>query len=86
LNQLVRRSPAAFPSGTRPDAIPPTTVPSANGVSTEENVKRPPISRSSVRVALWLLSAYAVPRPMIPTAATNSGTTSVEAIDPNAVG
>ncbi len=56
-HQLVSRSPAAFPTGTRPDAIPPATVPSANGVSTDENANRPPISRSSPRVALWLFSA-----------------------------
>ena len=31
-------------------------------------------------------SAYAVPRKTMPTAARNSGTASVEAIDPNAIG
>ena len=39
LSQLVTGSPAAFPSGTRPDAIAPTTVPMKNGVSNEETPK-----------------------------------------------
>jgi hypothetical protein len=36
LSQLVTRLPAALPTGTRPEAIPPTAIPSASGASTDE--------------------------------------------------
>src|SRR5262249_55185689 len=85
-SQLVTRSPAAFPTGTRPVAIPPITVPSANGVSIDDRPNAAPIRARSRRVALWLLRAYAVPRTMIPMLAANSGTTRVDATEPNAVG
>ena len=42
LSQLDQMSPAAFPTGTLPDAIPPIAAPSANGVSTEESANTPP--------------------------------------------
>jgi hypothetical protein len=75
-----------LPTGTRPDAIAPTHVPSANGVSTDDAPKITPSRRSSRRPVADPRSAYAVPRRMIPTAAMNSGTYSVDAIDPNARG
>ena len=39
LSQLVTRSPSALPTGTRPEAMPPITAPSANGVRIEEAAK-----------------------------------------------
>jgi cobalamin biosynthesis Mg chelatase CobN len=39
-SQLMMGSPAALPTGTRPDAIPPTTVPSAKGVRIDDSAKR----------------------------------------------
>ena len=47
LSQLDQRSPAALPTGTRPDAIPPIAAPSANGVSSEETANTPPTRSSS---------------------------------------
>ena len=35
-SQLVTASPAAFPTGTRPEATAPTTVPMKKGVRTDE--------------------------------------------------
>ena len=76
-----------MPTGTRPEAIAPIAVPSANGVSTEDAPKTNPIAPSVSRSGgAPLRSAYAVPRRMIPTAARNSGTASVDAIDPKATG
>ena len=46
-SQLENRSPAALPTGTRREAIAPTTVPSANGVSIEESAKTVSIARRS---------------------------------------
>ena len=40
LSQLVTASPAALPTGTRPEAIAPTTVPMKNGVSSDERPNR----------------------------------------------
>jgi len=85
-NQLENRSPAALPTGTRPEAIPPTAAPRANGVTIEEIADAPSIARSSRRVWAPVRSAYAAPRTTIPIAASSSGTESVEAIEPNAVG
>src|SRR3954464_15160091 len=45
LSELVTRSPAALPTGTRPAATAPTTVPRKNGVSTDDS----PNSRSASR-------------------------------------
>ena len=50
-------SPAALPSGTRPDAMPPIAAPSANGVSTEDAPNRAPRTRSSRGVETALRSA-----------------------------
>ena len=41
LSQLVTASPAALPTGTRPEAIAPTTVPMKNGVSSEKTPEEP---------------------------------------------
>jgi hypothetical protein len=46
-SQEVRRLPAAFPTGTRPVAIAPVTVPRANGVATEESANRFSAARDS---------------------------------------
>src|SRR3984957_12912487 len=51
--------PAAFPTGTRPTAIAPTAVPSANGVSTEETANRFSAARDESATPR---SAYAAPR------------------------
>src|SRR3954451_14858584 len=86
-SQLVMRSPAALPTGTRPPAIPPIAAPNANGVSTDDTPKMKPTTPSVSRSGgAPLRSAYAEPRMMIPTAAMNSGTARVEAIEPKAVG
>ena len=42
LNQLVHRSPAALPGGTRPEAIPPSAAPRKKGVSTDASAKVAP--------------------------------------------
>ena len=42
LAQLVQMSPAALPSGTRPEAIPPRAAPRKKGVSTEAMAKVAP--------------------------------------------
>ena len=47
-SQLVTGSPVALPTGTRPDATAPTTVPMKNGVSSDES----PNSRSASSAAL----------------------------------
>lgn len=44
-HQLVTMSPAAMPSGMRPEAIPPATVPRKNGVRTEDAANAVPNSR-----------------------------------------
>ena len=86
LAQLVSSSPAALPTGTRPDAMPPTTVPRKNGTSSDDSAKMPPSERCSNMLAASPRRAKAVPRRMIPTAARKSGTASVEAIEPKASG
>src|SRR5690348_6160426 len=80
--------PRALPTGTRPVAIAPITVASANGVSTEDSANSRSTSRTprSSPEPNWLRSAYAVPRKMIPIAAISSGTASVDTIEPNAPG
>jgi hypothetical protein len=86
LTQLSIRSPRALPTGTRPDAIPPTAAPSANGVRTDEIAETASTRRCSRALAVPDRSAYAVPRRMMPTPAISSGTDSVDAIEPNATG
>ena len=83
-SQLETGSPVAFPTGTRPDATAPTTVPMKNGVSSDESPK----SRSarcrpaSRRAVLW--KAKPEPRSTMPSAARLSGMKSVEKIAANA--
>jgi hypothetical protein len=52
LSQLVTRSPRAFPTGTRPEAIAPTTAPSAKGVRIEESEKTASTVRRSISLAV----------------------------------
>ncbi len=62
-------------------------APSANGVRTDDAPKTKPVTPSVSRSAgAPLRSAYAVPRMMIPTAAMNRATASVDMIEPNATG
>ena len=75
--------PTAFPTGTRPIAIAPTAVPSANGVSTDDNANKYSANRDSSSAPR---SAYAAPRKMIPIAAISKGAANVEVIDPYATG
>src|SRR5689334_25170831 len=84
-SQLDHRSPCALPTGTRPEAIPPAAAPSANGVSTEEAADAESIITTCRRDDAPERSAYANPRTMIPSPATNRATESVEAIDPKTV-
>ena len=86
LSQLETRSPAAFPTGTRREAMPPTAAPSANGVSTDEIPNSVSIVRCSCPADAPARSAYAAPRKMIPTAAMKSAKLRVDAIEPNAAG
>src|SRR5262249_48297578 len=78
--------PAALPTGTRPDAIPPAAAPSANGVSTDETADAESIITTCRCDDAPERSAYAKPRTMIPSPATNRATQSVEAIEPKPVG
>ena len=73
-SQLSHGSPVALPIPTRPEAIPPSTAPKQNGISTEAVANSVPSTRASFIVAAWPRSANAVPRKMIPIAARNSGT------------
>src|SRR5438270_13197182 len=85
-SQLETRLPLALPTGTRLVAIPPTAAPRANGVRIEETEKIVSITPDSRAFAAPRRIAYAAPRKMIPKAAMNRATASVEAIDPNAFG
>jgi hypothetical protein len=51
-SQLEKRSPLALPTGTRPDAIPPTQAPRANGVTIEDSEKTLSTARCSRAVAV----------------------------------
>ena len=79
-------SPAALPTGTRPEAIAPATVPRQNGISTEDEANSAPSARASRIVPACPRMAKAAPRKMIPSAARNSGIDSVEKIEANATG
>ena len=81
-----KRSPSALPTGTRPDAIAADRC--SERERREHRRQREDESDAAVLPSwgLPLRSAYAVPRMMMPTAAMNSGTASVDAIDPNATG
>ena len=84
LSQLVTGSPAALPTGTRPPAIAPTTVPMKKGVSTEASPKTVAASaRPLARRAVWW-NAKPEPRSTIPSAARHSGMNKVEKIASNA--
>ena len=77
-------SPAAFPTGTRPPAIAPTTVPMKKGVRIELTPKSSwAASRPRARRAVWW-NAKPEPRSTIPSAARLSGMNSVEKIASNA--
>ena len=83
-SQLVTASPAAFPTGTRPPAIAPTTVPMKKGVSSDAAPKSAsettrPRDR---RAVLW--NAKPDPRRTMPSAARLSGMNGVEKIASNA--
>ena len=84
LSQLVTSSPWALPTGTRPDAIAPTTVPMKNGVSSEEipNRRCAATRPRSLRAVPW--NAKPAPRSTIPSAARLSGMNSVEKMAANA--
>jgi hypothetical protein len=83
LSQLDTRSPRAVPYGTRPDAMPPTHAPSANGVTIDEMAETKSSSRGPDVPAD---TAYAAPRMTIPSAATMSAIERVDAIEPKAAG
>ncbi len=78
LSQLDHGSPSALPSGTRPEAIAPTTVPMKNGVITDEAANRCSAGlRPDGRFATsW--KANPAPRRTIPNAARQSGMNSVD--------
>ena len=84
MSQLVTASPAALPTGTRPEAIAPTTVPKKNGVTTDETAKARSARRcpETVRATLW--KANPEPRSTIPSAARLIGMKRVDMIDPKA--
>jgi hypothetical protein len=84
LSQLVTRLPAALPTGTRPDAIPPTTAPKKNGVRTEEIANTAPNRRCCGKRSASLRNAKPNPRRTMPNAARLSGIDSVVMMDANA--
>ena len=75
-----------MPAGTRPDATPPTTEPRKYGVITDDDANATPNSRRWPTVREALRNANAAPRRMMPTAASVSGTYSVDMIGANALG
>src|SRR4051795_8929095 len=86
LSQLDTRSPWALAYGTRPDAMPPTHAPSANGVTIDEMAETKSRSRTCRGPDVPADTAYAAPRTTIPSTATMSAIESVDAIEPNAAG
>ena len=86
LSQLVTRSPAAFPTGTRPDAMPPTAAPSMNGVRIDAAANTRSAAMPIRVVPAAERRTYVDPRRMMPIAATKNGTVRVDMIDANAVG
>ena len=56
-SQLVNRWPAAFPTGTRPAAIAPATVPRANGVRIDDRANTRSITGSARVPSAWPRSA-----------------------------
>ena len=76
----------ALPTGTRPDAIAPTTVPMKNGVSSDESAEQALGERPGPRAAAPSCGRRSpAPRSTIPSAARLSGMKSVEKIASNAV-
>src|SRR4051794_10564660 len=86
LSQLENRWPAAFPRGTRREAMPPTAAPSANGVRTDEMPNSVSIARCSRPEDAPARRTYVTPRNMIPAVAMNSAKLRVDAIEPHAAG
>ena len=80
------RRRSASPAGTRPDATPPTTAPSMYGVITDDDANVDPEQPAQRQRRDALRNANAAPRRMMPTAASVSGTYSVDMIGANAVG
>jgi len=85
-NQLVHGFPAALPSGTRPDATAPATVPRKNGVTIEELAKATPKRRLWGSSLTALRKAKPEPRRMMPSATAVSGMYSVDATAANTSG
>ena len=77
---------SAFSTSTRPDAMPPSTVPKKKGTSTEAEANTAPSTRASAIVAAWPRRANAVPRAMMPRAARKSGRARLAKIAPKATG
>ncbi len=86
LSHEVHGSPAALPSGTRPEATPPATAPRKNGVISDAPAKAAPKNLAPASVAAHLRKAKPLPLKMIPKAAAVSGIHIVEAIDANGSG
>ena len=72
-HQLVIASPAALPTGTRPEAIPPTAAARKNGVRIDESTKSAPTTALPRSVPTAPRVAKVAPRKMIPTAARKRG-------------
>ena len=85
LSQLVIGSPCPA-VGTRPEAMPPTTAPKQNGVSTDDAANAAPFTRCSAVRIDTLRNAKPDPRSTIPNAAMPSGMYWVVMIAANAVG
>ncbi len=77
-SQLDHGSPAALPTGTRPDAIAPTTVPMKNGVITDEAANRCSAKLRSLGRFTTSWKANPEPRRTIPSAARHSGMNRVD--------
>ena len=77
-SQLDHGSPAALPTGTRPEAIAPTTVPMKNGVITDEAANRCSAKLRSRGRLTTSWKAKPEPRRTIPSAARHSGMNSVD--------
>src|SRR4029077_17052652 len=86
LSQLVITSPRAMPTGTRPEAIAPATVPRKKGVTTDDAAKAIPNARWSDSSDTAPRKAKAEPRRITPNATAVSGTYSVDAIAEKTVG
>ena len=72
LSQLDQGGPEPA-AGTRPQAMPPTTVPRHNGVMTEEIANSAPNVRRPARLVTMWRKAKPLPRRTMPSAAMESG-------------